>query len=1221
MENDCGEESGKQHLRNEACEDLEEEKVVLQGTNDVSSEDTENKNTAVQDLPSTQLTSCVQSAEMNQFGNKQTPLSQKSDRNLEQMEASIKNPPTGTSTVLTQQLAMLHVQTKNLRAILGIQQQELEQKTAAVLQSSEMCSVNDELATKAMATLNANIAGGVEHPQSTSAVTQASKCDVAAKPSTSSSRSQRPSRRELQEQVEGLQELLSQLTIKNPQIIGSVQTIVQNSPKLRNVNLFRTINTDATNTGAVPRFTGGNGRVAAAYTTKQRKESDMSSASTVAAQKDTSTKAAANNTDAAQSSARKRGQRKRKNKSLKPPKNLASELESFSKYINTIVSEYLGAEQKEKAELLEFKGTFEDLEAHAQKLVQAGIGRIVEEEIRINRKNNRQSFITMSADREGAERDGIILLPVARRYAFEGDIVRAFVMNAGPSTIQQPITKNDNDTEINNENYLEKGGSTIIGGKDNSFCLADDEDPFEDTESPDSEVDGTELDAGAAAVPDNCPKSFVINIVRQTDLREVVGTISFKNSTKLNDEANYYKLKPYDMRVPMIYVPVESCAAHITSENKADVCGMLYLAHILETDINGHCIGELVQPVGKVGNMEAELKAILLHNGLKNIKPFEQRFNDLYAQPDPPISTTNLHGREDLREKCIITIDPLTARDLDDAVSLERLGDDLFEVGVHISDVSHYLVEDCELDNIVKKRATSIYLVNEVIHMLPQTLCFKCSLLPGEDKFAFSVFWRMNTRGDILGQPRFTRTVINSCVQLAYEHAQKIIDNPSEEFGVDDFPTICNGFTASDICSRIKILNTMAEKMREKRYDGGALSINNPKIRFNLDPTTGEALSYEIDGRQEANFLIEEFMLLANQSVARFIYDRFPNISILRNHAPPLSKSMKNLREKLANLGMELDCTSSKTLYASMQKLCREAKDPAAMDACLSTLLTKPMARAKYFCSEGKSEEADLWHYALSIPIYTHFTSPIRRYPDILVHRVLAAALDYAPPPKRTPDELHMLAKVCNDQKYNAKSAGDESINLFFKRYIKEKQSITLRAVVTEIFQHLLNVVTIDTGHLISINFKIQKVLVDTSNAPGYVLIAERNSKTPPVKLQLFSTIDVKLVIWDDRVCGFFVSPDPKQRQINSIEISKKKQQLTGSSANNSVSESSGSRRQRRTSQRNTQQQHELNEAQTQQPQEDKKNSKLKTKQCTNNSNNKNHVETRVYAVRHDSEN
>ncbi|XP_018803834.1 PREDICTED: DIS3-like exonuclease 2 isoform X2 [Bactrocera latifrons] len=1066
-------------------------------------------------------------------------------RDSEKTDTASSRHKTVKKQGLSKKIATLQEKTKNLRDKLGIHRNKLQQHATAVTNISEVSLINDTLAEHAMKSLQSNTTNSLNNSIATISVSENNR-----KLKTEQVQAQYSSRKQLQkkvgdlqEQVEGLHELLNQLTIKNPQLKERVLTLAHRNPKLRQIKLFTASEISAsTSRKAQPLLTA-----------KQRKESEVSNASTTTSQKDTTS---VNDNASVQKANRKRSQRKRKNKLTKESKNQKSEIESLSKYLNNIVSEYFGPEQKKKADELEFKGTFDDLESYAQTLVQAGIGRIVEEEIRINRKNNRQSFITMSSDREGTERDGIILLPVARRYAFEGDIVRAFVMNMG---VGATPTSSPTDTVAKEGRKTEVEGASVTGGKETSLSL-DDEDPFEDTESPDSENDA-EMDASAIAVPDNCPKSFVISIVKQTPLRELVGTISFKNSMKLNDEISYYKLKPHDMRVPMVYIPESKCSSHITTENQGDVCGMLYLVRVIETDINGHCIGELLQPVGKVGNVEAELKAILLHNGLKNIKPFEQHFNDQYAQPDSPISAADLRFREDWREKCVFTIDPLTARDLDDAVSVESLDDDIYEIGVHISDVAHYLQEDSELDNIVKERATSIYLVNEVIHMLPKTLCFKCSLLPGEDKFAFSVFWRINKHGEIIGQPRFTRTVINSCVQLAYEHAQKVIDNPNEDFGIDDFPTICNGFTVQDICPRIQILNKIAEILRQKRFDGGALSINNPKIRFNLDPITGEALSYELDSRQEANFLIEEFMLLANQSVARFIYDRFPDISILRNHGPPLSKSMKNLREKLLSLGMEFDCSSSKAVYASMQKLCREAKDPEAMDACLSALLTKPMARAKYFCSEGKSEEADLWHYALSIPIYTHFTSPIRRYPDILVHRVLAAALDYCPPPKRSPDELHMLAKICNDQKYNAKNAGDESINLFFKRYIKEKQSITMRAVVTEIFQHLLNVVTIETGHSISINFKMQKVLVDTSNAPAYVLIAERNSKTPPVKLQLFSTIDVKLVIWDDKVCGFFVSPDPQQRQINSIQLSKKKQQQSTSSANNSTSENSGVRK------------------------------------------------------------
>ncbi|XP_037816907.1 DIS3-like exonuclease 2 [Lucilia sericata] len=918
------------------------------------------------------------------------------------------------------------------------------------------------------------------------------------------------SKKQLENLVEGLQELVYKLTLNNRMLRTKAQYLTRFISGLENFPLFEQPMENVASTSAAA------GR--------QRCDSDYTPET-----KQTSRK------DSEKAKAKENEGKNKKDKEKQTP------AEIFAKYINSSLAQYLGDEQPDLLEKYKCSAAhIEDLESYAMLLVEAGYGRIVESEIRINRKNNRQSFITMSTDRETSEKDGMILMPVARRYAFEGDIVRAFVFN--PSTATNNGTNTD---EGISQRKMRKISSHITGGN-NSMSLAEDEELFDDDSSPDTDIEEITdvLDTSMAVITKNCRKAFVIRIVKQTELREVVGSISFINTTTLNSKT-YFKLKPHDMRVPMVYIPKELCQEELKTVNKEDICGMLYVARVLETDINGHCIGELVQPVGKVGNLQAEIKAILLHNGLKDIQPYEQKFLEMYDGPMPTPSEEDLKNREDLRKKCVFTIDPLTAKDLDDAVSVEKLNDKEYEIGVHISDVAYYLQENSELDNLVKHRATSIYLVNEVIHMLPPSLCFRCSLLPGEDKFAFSVFWKWHTEKEEFSAPRFTRSIINSCSQFAYEHAQKIIDNPEEEFDNDDFPELLNEWTPNDIKWRVLLLQQIAQKLKAKRYENGALSINNPKLRFQLDPKTGEPIAYEIEGRKEANFLIEEFMLLANQSVAKFIHDRFPDISILRNHSPPLQKSMKALKERLNNMGLEFDISSSKAIYESMQRLTQQASDPIAVEACLSTLLTKPMARARYYCSEGKSSDADFWHYALSIPIYTHFTSPIRRYPDILVHRLLAAALNYCPPPQRTTDELHHLAKICNDQKLNAKSAGDESIELFFTRYVKAKQSLTLKAVVTEICKHMLNVVTIETGHTIAITYKLQKVLVDTTNVPNSISIAEKNSQLPPIKLQLFSTIDINLVLRNDKICGFFVSPDIKQRRLNSKESSKREKHAT----------------------------------------------------------------------------
>ncbi|KAH8347180.1 hypothetical protein KR059_006267, partial [Drosophila kikkawai] len=924
----------------------------------------------------------------------------------------------------------------------------------------------------------------------------------------SASSHSKKSKRTLRNEVEALQEMIKALSVVSPEVNAYAGQLIRQNEVLSQLEWTASRMPPQNLIRQLPQRIDGGSEMARRQLQQQqrmegrrRNDSEVSSGSSNSA-------SAKQPQQSGQGSGRKRNRRKRDSAEKgSTTQSQKTELQAMRSYINKIVQHYVGMDQPLPPEML-FSGNFSDLEEHAQRLASAGYGRIVEEEIRVNRKNNRQAFITMSNDREALERDGIVLLPVARRYAFEGDKVRAFVLHGSSS---KPESES-----------LPSGG--ITGGKP-SISLGDDEELSDDTESQDSDADADNV---VIISSDNCPKAFVIAITKQTELRQIVGTISFTNPIRLCDDQLFYKFRPYDLRVPMVYVPQDACAAHIGTMPPGEVSGLLYLAHILETDCNGHCIAELIQPVGRVGNLEDELKAILFHNGLRDIKPFEQRFNDMYSQPAAAVSAEDLVQRRDLRKKCIFTIDPMTARDLDDAVSIEQLADNEYEVGVHISDVSHYLMEDSELDNIVKERSTSIYLVNEVIHMLPQPLCMRCSLLPGEDKFAFSVFWRMNGEGVMLQEkPTFARTVINSCTQFAYEHAQKIIDNPGERFTDNDFPTILNGFGAKDIVKRVRLLHQIAGSMRKVRFENGSLTINNAKLRFVLDPISGEPVAFEVEKQREANRMIEEFMLLANQAVARFIHDSFPDMSVLRNHPPPLTKSLKALREKLVALGFELDYSSSKALQESMVRLCNEAPNPVAMNACLSQLLMKPMARATYFCSEGKTEPADLWHYALSIPIYTHFTSPIRRYPDIMVHRLLAAGLNYCPPPGRSPDELHALTKLANERKYSAKMAGDDSGNLFFKRFVRNKQVIHMKAVVMEIFQHMMNVVTLESGHVISINFKMQKVLVDTQHAPNYILIAERNLKQSH-KLQLLSVVPIRLMIWDNKLTGVLTMGDPR---------------------------------------------------------------------------------------------
>lgn len=427
----------------------------------------------------------------------------------------------------------------------------------------------------------------------------------------------------------------------------------------------------------------------------------------------------------------------------------------------------------------------------------------------------------------------------------------------------------------------------------------------------------------------------MIDIIKQVHDRKCIGLFS----PKLGDD--YATFIPRDLKMPHIRIKKEN----FPKDEEKNIGDILYVAQIdyFTLDV---CYGRILFPVGKCGELESENKAILLSNHLKH-EPYEERINEMYNSP-LEITPEELARREDIRKECVFTIDPLTAKDLDDAVSVKTLSNGNYEIGVHISDVSFFLEEDSELDNIVKERTTSVYLVQEVFHMLPKPLCFKCSLLPGEDKFAFSVFWEITKNAEIV-KTRFSRTVLNSCTQFAYEHAQKIIDNENQVFECSDFPKIEN-WKVSDIVDRVKVLNSLAQIMRKTRFDNGAMSVNRPKIYFDLHPETGEPLSYRRYETDTANFLIEEFMLLANQSVARFIFDKYPNLAILRNHLPPQSNLILACQKKLEANNIKLDISSSKAIYGSMRRILNElllaGEDDDAMSVALSHVISKTLKRA-----------------------------------------------------------------------------------------------------------------------------------------------------------------------------------------------------------------------------------------------------------------------------------
>ncbi|XP_054288241.1 DIS3-like exonuclease 2 [Macrosteles quadrilineatus] len=552
----------------------------------------------------------------------------------------------------------------------------------------------------------------------------------------------------------------------------------------------------------------------------------------------------------------------------------------------------------------------------------------------------------------------------------------------------------------------------------------------------------------------------VVLIKEEFHSRTTVG----KLQSTIEPNSSYVVFSPRDSRVPRIKIPLSDPSLPAGYKHSPGAyTDTIFTAQITAwTNVN-IAEGKILKEVGKSGDVEAETMAILLENNL-DPTPHDPILNIFFPRLPYTIPDEEIAKRDDLRKECIFTIDPATAKDLDDAVSAKKLENGNFEVGVHISDVSHFLQPKTMLDHKVSKRATTIYLVQRVYHMLPLELCQLCSLTSGEDKLAFSVFVELTPDAQVVTH-RFARSVIHSCTKLAYEHAQMVIDDLDKTFTAEDFPEVSNGFTAEDCAERIRILYKLSQIMRKRRFDSGALRIDQPKLCFHLDAETQTPLSSFIYQNKESHRLIEEFMLLANMTVAEHIYTAYPDLAFLRHHLPPKLNMMLELQKRLETYGIHLDISDAGTLHSSMLKYGSpvEGEDETiswARYIVLNQMCAKPMLRANYFCPS--KEIPELHHYALNAPYYTHFTSPIRRYADVMVHRLLAASLELTPPPTWSHLDSKRIATICNRQKLAAKVAGDQSSLLFLALYLREP--VESLAAVIDVKDRSADVIVRDFG-------------------------------------------------------------------------------------------------------------------------------------------------------------
>ena len=401
-------------------------------------------------------------------------------------------------------------------------------------------------------------------------------------------------------------------------------------------------------------------------------------------------------------------------------------------------------------------------------------------------------------------------------------------------------------------------------------------------------------------------------------------------------------------------------------------------------------IGKVIDILGKQGENNAEMHAILAQYGLPYSYP--EKVENAAEKLDPGITPDEIARREDFREVTTFTIDPHDAKDFDDALSIRTLKPGVWEVGVHIADVSHYVTEGDIIDREAEKRATSVYLVDRTIPMLPERLCnFICSLRQDEEKLAYSAIFNLNEKGDILDW-HLAHTVIRSNRRFTYEEVQYIFERNGEASAEDlalpgEHPEALPQGAApeGEYAEELITLNRLAKIFRQKRFKNGSIGFDRPEVRFEIDEK-GHPVSTYVKVAKDANKLVEEFMLLANRSVAAKIAvvpkNRKPKVFPYRIHDVPDPEKMEKLSAFVARFGYKIRTEGTKTeVSKSLNKLLADVKGQKEENV-VEMVALRAMMKARYSIH-------NIGHYGLMFQYYTHFTSPIRRYPDLMVHRLL----------------------------------------------------------------------------------------------------------------------------------------------------------------------------------------------------------------------------------------
>lgn len=665
--------------------------------------------------------------------------------------------------------------------------------------------------------------------------------------------------------------------------------------------------------------------------------------------------------------------------------------------------------------------------------VAIGRGNAFKAVFRVNAHNRMEAYCTI----EGVPIDVLINGLEAQNRAIEGDVVAV----ALDPVINWAKLKGGNANSLLNS--VPTSDSCSSSGRSDGISV------LQEISDASSSAEQGQVNRALARIcsmmnsyPLKRPTGRVLAILKSSPKRaSVIGFLSVKKShedekgvirmvnghfSRKNKEVEWIELMHTDPRFPKMVVSVRTLPHSVKERVKAGditVERELVSAEIYEWNEEAlYPHARVIDVFGRGAEIEPRIAAILFENSICAAKYSPE---SLACLPDKPwkIPDDEFKSRKDLRNICSFTIDPSSAVDLDDALSVEVLSDEVLRIGVHIADVSYFVLPDTTLDAEAQARSTSVYILQHKMPMFPPDLSEDlCSLLPGEDRLAFSIIWDINLSGEIINR-WIGRSIINSCCKLSYGFVQAIIDKSfdvDERFLSSSIGTTLHGhFSFKDVIESLRILHEISSRLRKTRFKDGALQLETIKIGFLFDEY-GIPYDSMISERMESCSLVEEFMLLANMSVAEVISQAFPDSSLLRRHPEPNLRKLKEFEAFCSKHGLELDTSSAGQLHLSLLKIKEEIKnDPVLFDIVIS-YASKPMQPAVYFCTGDLKGRKNEWaHYALNVPLYTHFTSPIRRYPDIIVHRMLCAVIHAE----------QMYLKQCVDK---LESSESEIVDTFF---------------------------------------------------------------------------------------------------------------------------------------------------------------------------------------------